>query len=227
MKGRIQATPSLHEHIFWCQQKPKYTEVNAFLLLPIANSNGFLHSDRFQPWDKAQLFYSELFCSVICSEPSKEAAELYHWMAWTIFAGASRGKGRLFQYQHFPFGKFELQAALIQLWKWKRVADRNTWEVTDMFSHAVKCFAETHLHTTKIKMFLVLTSSGVSLSLLATPELPYHRTLCRFSKTKVCFLLDFCVPAGEVCTPDCQGRYPPHVGMPGPNQTGTCHKSWG
>lgn len=162
------------------------------------------------------------------------AAEHYHWMAWTVFAAAMSGKGRLLQYQHFHSIKFELrvQAALIQLWKWKRAADRKTWEMTDVFSHAVKYLPETHLHTIKIKTFLVLISSGVSLNPLSTPELSYRRRLALLllQDPGGFFPMGSCVSAGGVYSPGCQERYLHHVGPParmlGPERTGPCHKSW-
>lgn len=138
------------------------------------------------------------------------AAEHCHWMAGTIFAGARSGKGRLLQYQHFPSIKFDLQvqAALIQLWKRKRAANRTTWEMTDVFSCAAKSLAKTHLHTVKMKPFVVLTSSRVSLNPLSTPEWSYHRTLlCHFSKTQVCFPLGSHVSAG-VGHPRLSGKVP-------------------
>lgn len=125
-------------------------------------------------------------------------------MAWTVFAAATSGKGRLLQYQHFHSIKFELrvQAVLIQLWKWKRAADRKTWEMTDVFSRAVKYLPETHLHTIKIKTFLVLISSGVSLTPLSKPELSYRRRLCSVASARPRFFFQWApVYLQEECAP--------------------------
>lgn len=169
--------------------------------------------------------FTKNYFALLCDQPFSRAAEHRHWMAWTIFARArSAPPIPAFSFHNiWTTSTNSINPALkVEESCWQK----KPWEMTDVFPHA-EYSAETHLYTRKIKTDLVLTSPGVSLNPLSTAELSCYRRLC--SKSQGCFPVDSCVHAGGMCIPDCQGRYPPHVGVParmlGPEQTGTCHIS--